>query len=670
MSSKLIGTGKTVLVTGGAGFLGSYVVDRCMSEGYHVYVVDNLITGSLSNLLQHQAHPRFHFYNHDVQYDFPAEVAAVSFSLIFHMACIASPFHYQQHPIETTLTCVNGTYRALRLAHCSGCPLVLASTSEVYGEPQCSPQAESERGSVSCTGPRSCYDEGKRCAESLCFDFERRYGVEVRVARIFNAYGPRMGLGDGRAVSNFMAQALTGRPLTVYGSGRATRSFVHCRDLIDGLFRLARAPKVAGPVNLGRPVAHTVLEVAGLVREVCGSNSAVVFHEAAVDDPQQRCPDISKAQALLEWTPEIDLLHGLKETKAAFESQIKSRALRVKKIYIQCNPLLDVISHVDQAFLDKYGIHAPAELCREDQLPIYNEMSLKEGTLYAPGGSGLNTARVAQWMSQYPPYTFVTYVGSVSDDTHGNTMKYANNGLIMLLDMSSTKPTGTCATCIVDKERYLLANLAAANDLSSGHLQSKEVQHAMREADMLYFTGFTLTLNIGYVLDAARVALDGNRDFVFNLSAPFIIQCFGDQLDQVLPYCSTIIANSIEAEAFANRQGWGNIALPEIAKQVAHMPRITTRNRLVIFTNEASETHWAKSNNQCGSVPVKPIPKDKIVDTNGAGDAFVGGYFAALSNNQGLTDAIEAGHYAAGIIIQYNGCTFPADPNYTFLTQD
>jgi UDP-glucuronate decarboxylase len=286
--------GLNVLITGGAGFVGSHVTDRAMREGSNVYVVDNLYTGRMENLTHHVGHPRFHFIQHDVSTAFPAAITQVKYDKIFHLACAASPVHYQNEPILTTLTCVNGTNHVLLEALRCDCEVLVASTSEVYGDPDVHPQPESYVGAVSCNGVRSCYDEGKRCGEALCFDYHRKHNVKVRVARIFNTYGPRMCFNDGRIISNFLVQALTNTDITIYGTGEYTRSFQFCDDLVEGFWKLINHPTETGPVNIGNPVEYSVKDMANMIKGmVAGCTSEITYLEAAKDDPKQRRPDIT-----------------------------------------------------------------------------------------------------------------------------------------------------------------------------------------------------------------------------------------------------------------------------------------------------------------------------------------------------------------------------------------
>jgi UDP-glucuronate decarboxylase len=309
------------LVTGGAGFLGSHLCRRLLDEGHRVVCLDDFTTGSIDNVRDLLRHPRFRVIEQDVQEPFDVEA-----DLIFNLACAASPIHYQRAPIRTTLTCVNGTHHALMLAERMGARFVQASTSEIYGDPEVHPQVESYRGCVNPIGPRACYDEGKRCAESLVMDFRRARGVDARIARIFNTYGPTMAIDDGRVISNFIVQAIRDRPLTVYGDGRQTRSLCYVSDLIDGLVRLMNAEKVEQPVNLGNPRELTVLQIARKVIEEVGRGR--IQHEALPeDDPLRRKPNISAARRLLDFEPRIRFEEGLKATVSDFESRLRRRVL-------------------------------------------------------------------------------------------------------------------------------------------------------------------------------------------------------------------------------------------------------------------------------------------------------------------------------------------------------
>jgi UDP-glucuronate decarboxylase len=314
--ARIYDSQRRVLVTGGAGFLGSHLVDRLLGEGCEVVCVDNLFTGSKRNLYHLVSHPRFEFIRHDVTFPLYVEVDE-----IYNLACPASPIHYQHDPVATTKTSVHGAINMLGLAKRLKCRILQASTSEVYGDPTVHPQTEDYWGNVNPIGPRSCYDEGKRCAETLFFDYHRQHGLEIKVARIFNTYGPRMHPADGRVVSNFIMQALRGEPITIYGEGEQTRSFCYVDDLIDGLIRLmASAPSFTGPVNLGNPVEFTMRQLADKVLEMTGSKSQIVYRPLPPDDPKQRRPDISLATSALGWTPKAPLHEGLRPTIDYFAS--------------------------------------------------------------------------------------------------------------------------------------------------------------------------------------------------------------------------------------------------------------------------------------------------------------------------------------------------------------
>jgi UDP-glucuronate decarboxylase len=306
---------KRVLVTGGAGFLGSHLIDRLLSRGDEVLCVDNLFTGSRRNIAHLAGHPRFEFLRHDVTFPLYVEVDE-----IYNLACPASPVHYQHDPVQTTKTSVHGAINMLGLAKRLGCRILQASTSEVYGDPAVHPQTEDYWGSVNPIGLRSCYDEGKRCAETLFFDYHRQHSLEIKVARIFNTYGPRMHPADGRVVSNFIVQALRGEPITLYGSGDQTRSFCYVDDLIDGLIRLMESPaEITGPLNFGNPVEFSIRRLAELVIEVTSSASTLQFLPLPPDDPRQRQPDITRATSLLGWAPTVPLEEGLRATVDFFK---------------------------------------------------------------------------------------------------------------------------------------------------------------------------------------------------------------------------------------------------------------------------------------------------------------------------------------------------------------
>lgn len=324
----MVGTrrGIRALVAGGAGFIGSHLIDALIGDGVRVTCVDSLLTGRRANLA-HLAHePLFDFVEADVTEPLPA-LPAVDW--VFNLACAASPPHYQADPVHTMMTSVLGTGRLLELAHESGARFLQASTSEVYGDPERHPQQESYWGNVNPTGPRACYDEGKRSAETLTFDFERRHGLDIRVARIFNTYGPRMRADDGRVVSNVICQALAGDDITVYGDGEQTRSFCYVSDLVDGLLRLMRAETALdGPVNLGNPREMTVGELVDLVVRMTETSSRIVRRPLPVDDPQRRRPDITRAKTCLGWAPKVPLEEGLEATIAWFSREIAPRRPR------------------------------------------------------------------------------------------------------------------------------------------------------------------------------------------------------------------------------------------------------------------------------------------------------------------------------------------------------
>jgi UDP-glucuronate decarboxylase len=311
---RLYDSRKRILVTGGAGFLGSHLVDRLLGDGHEVLCVDNLFTGSKRNIEHLHGVARFEFIRHDVTFPLYVEVDE-----IYNLACPASPIHYQYDPVQTTKTSVHGAINMLGLAKRLNCRILQASTSEVYGDPVIHPQVESYWGNVNPIGLRSCYDEGKRCAETLFFDYRRQHGLEIKVARIFNTYGPRMHPADGRVVSNFIMQALQGQAITIYGDGSQTRSFCYVEDLIDGLVRLmASPPDFTGPVNLGNPEEFTIRELAEKVIALEGSRSSIEFLPLPEDDPRQRQPDISVALAQLGWRPRVALEEGLAPTIAYF----------------------------------------------------------------------------------------------------------------------------------------------------------------------------------------------------------------------------------------------------------------------------------------------------------------------------------------------------------------
>ncbi|MBI2815275.1 MAG: SDR family oxidoreductase [Opitutae bacterium] len=306
-----------ILITGGAGFLGSHLCDRLLASGHEVVCLDNLFTGSKDNITHLLAHPKFEFVRHDVIDPFKYEV-----DQIYNLACPASPPHYQYNPIKTTKTSVMGAINCLGLAKRVKARVFQASTSEVYGDPAVHPQPESYWGNVNPIGRRSCYDEGKRVAETLFFDYHRENKVDIRIVRIFNTYGPRMHPNDGRVVSNFIVQALKGEPITIYGDGTQTRSFCYVDDLIEGFVRLMNQTATVGPINLGNPGEFTMLELAEQVLKLTRSKSKVVHQPLPVDDPKQRQPDITLARKYLKWEPKVRLAEGLKHTIAYFKTKV------------------------------------------------------------------------------------------------------------------------------------------------------------------------------------------------------------------------------------------------------------------------------------------------------------------------------------------------------------
>ena len=313
-------TRKRVLVTGGAGFLGSHLCDRLLARGHEVLCVDNFLTGQRANVAHLLGDARFELLRHDVTAPLEVEVDE-----IYNLACPASPVHYQHDPVKTTKTNVHGAINMLDLAQRKGAKILQASTSEVYGDPAVHPQPEEYWGNVNPIGPRSCYDEGKRCAETLFFDYRRQYGLGIKVARIFNTYGPRMHPRDGRVVSNFIVQALRGEDITIYGEGTQTRSFCYVDDLIEAMLRLMdTGHDVTGPVNIGNPAEFTMLDLAHLVIELTGSAARLVHRPLPEDDPRQRCPDIAKARALLGWQPTVALRDGLARTIGYFDALLSA----------------------------------------------------------------------------------------------------------------------------------------------------------------------------------------------------------------------------------------------------------------------------------------------------------------------------------------------------------
>ena len=305
---------KRVLVTGGAGFIGSHLCARLLAEGHQVLCVDNYFTGSRDNIAPLLPHPQFEALRHDVTFPLVVEVDE-----IYNLACPASPVHYQFDPVQTTKTSVHGAINALGLARRTRAKILQASTSEVYGDPEVHPQPETYRGNVNPLGPRACYDEGKRCAETLFFDYHRQHGLRIKIARIFNTYGPRMHPQDGRVVSNIIVQAFSGEAITNYGDGSQTRAFCYVDDLVDGLIRLMASPdSVTGPINLGNPHEMTVLELAEQVIAMVGGKARIERRPLPQDDPTRRCPDITLARSTLGWEPRVPLAQGLEKTVAYF----------------------------------------------------------------------------------------------------------------------------------------------------------------------------------------------------------------------------------------------------------------------------------------------------------------------------------------------------------------
>jgi len=317
---------RTVLVTGAAGFVGSHLCEALLARGHRVMAVDNLSTGDIDHLDRLLGHKGFTFHRRDVCLEPTPEMMQAD--RIYNLACPASPAYYQTAPVDTVLSSVRGVWRLLELAQQSGARLLHTSTSEVYGDPDCHPQHEEYWGHVNPNGARSCYDEGKRCAEAMLMAYHQERGVDVRVARIFNTYGPRLRPGDGRVVSNFIVQALQGEDLTVYGDGTQTRSFCYVDDTVKGLMRLMEGEHV-GPINIGNPGEHTMLELARMILGLTGSRSRIVFRPLPQDDPRRRCPDITRAKTLLKWAPEVPLEDGLRRTIEHFRGVLGERSVTV-----------------------------------------------------------------------------------------------------------------------------------------------------------------------------------------------------------------------------------------------------------------------------------------------------------------------------------------------------
>ena len=310
---------KRILVTGGAGFLGSFLCEKLIKNGHYVVCCDNFYTGDKDNLLEVLDNKSFEIIRHDITFPLFLEIDE-----IYNLACPASPIHYQNDPVQTIKTCVHGAINMLGLAKRTKAKILQASTSEIYGDPEVHPQHESYKGAVSINGPRACYDEGKRCAETIFWDYQRQHNIDIKVIRIFNTYGPRMQINDGRVVSNFIIQALENKNITIYGDGQQTRSFCYVDDLIEGIVSMMESRDFAGPVNLGNPVEISVKQLAEEIIELTGSSSKIIFKKLPQDDPKQRCPDISIANDKLSWTPKINRNIGLKKTIRYFDSLLNS----------------------------------------------------------------------------------------------------------------------------------------------------------------------------------------------------------------------------------------------------------------------------------------------------------------------------------------------------------
>ncbi len=309
---------KRILVTGGAGFIGSYLCEKLIQQNYSVICCDNFYTGNKDNLEKILNNKNFELIRHDITFPIYLEVDE-----IYNFACPASPVHYQNDPVQTVKTCVHGAINMLGLAKRTKSKILQASTSEIYGDPEVHPQRENYRGAVSIDGPRACYDEGKRCAETIFWDYKRQHNVNVKVIRIFNTYGPRMQKNDGRVVSNFIVQALTNKNITVYGDGSQTRSFCYVDDLVEGIFLMMKKENFSGPINIGNPNETTILELAKEIIELTGSRSKIIFNDLPIDDPKQRCPDIKLAEEKLGWSPKFDRIKGLKKTINYFDLLLK-----------------------------------------------------------------------------------------------------------------------------------------------------------------------------------------------------------------------------------------------------------------------------------------------------------------------------------------------------------
>ena len=313
---------KRILVTGGAGFIGSFLCENLVKKGHYVICCDNFYTGNKDNLKDVYNHKNFELLRHDVTFPLYVEV-----DQIFNFACPASPIHYQNDPVQTVKTCVNGAINMLGLAKRTKAKILQASTSEIYGDPEVHPQNESYKGAVSIEGPRACYDEGKRCAETIFWDYKRQHQIDVKVIRIFNTFGPRMQPNDGRVVSNFILQALLNKNITVYGKGNQTRSFCYIDDLVSGILMMMELDDFSGPVNLGNPSEISILDLANEIIDLTGSNSKIIYEDLPTDDPQMRCPDISLAKKKLGWLPKFDRKNGLEKTIQYFDTLLKKELI-------------------------------------------------------------------------------------------------------------------------------------------------------------------------------------------------------------------------------------------------------------------------------------------------------------------------------------------------------
>ena len=311
---------KRVLVTGGAGFIGSYLCEKLLNKGYEVICCDNFYTGNKDNLEKILDNKNFDLLRHDITFPLYLEL-----DIVLNFACPASPVHYQNDPVQTVKTCVHGAINMLGLAKRTNATIMQASTSEVYGDPEIHPQSEDYKGAVNITGPRACYDEGKRCAETIFWDYKRQHDVNIKIIRIFNTYGPRMQPNDGRVVSNFIMQALSNKEITIYGEGDQTRSFCYVDDLISGVLLMMEKDGFCGPINLGNPSEITIKQLASEIIEITGSKSKLIFKDLPLDDPQQRCPDISLAKRELKWQPKYNRSQGLKKTIEYFENILRKK---------------------------------------------------------------------------------------------------------------------------------------------------------------------------------------------------------------------------------------------------------------------------------------------------------------------------------------------------------